>query len=41
MIARRFTVFVFSAALGFGVALHELPRHNGAAAAQPEVHAIR
>jgi hypothetical protein len=28
MIARRFAVLAFSAAIGFGIALHELPRQH-------------
>jgi hypothetical protein len=33
MIVRRFAVFAFSAAIGFGIALHELPNHHPALAA--------
>jgi|GEM_PF-2950445 len=41
MIARRFAVFLASAALGFGVALYELPHQGPAPAAAHGIHAVR
>jgi len=42
MIDRRFVVFAFSAAVGFGFALHELPKqHAPMAATSVTVHIAR
>lgn len=40
MIARRLAVFAFSAAVGYGIAIHELPKHHPALAAAVTMHAV-